>query len=438
MRTFDPTVLASIVLVLFTPGAGGARAQSPGQTSAEPRTVAECLQAAQSHTGKRLQDLRAAGQTIDYAQLRQEAIDLARQCGARFEVGTVATGDLTTLARLYAAAQQPALAQRAINRYVATPGLADRDKADALVVGVDVSLSGQVTEDRARQAEAYAADLDALKGVERQRVKVHLDLGDHFRGVDVDDRILAHADRVIELARRLPPADRQAMLSSIAGAYANAAEVHAGREHAGQAIAVLEQGLKELGSTPEVRQQIDPRLERYRLVGGTGASIEAPHWLNAPAGTTKVDVTGKVSLVEFTSHWCGPCRKSYPAILRLHNAWARKGLQVLFATQLFGFFEEQRSFTAEQEIEADRKYYVEQYGLPFEIAIEDQPSSAQPGTSGSPPVTANFARYKVTGIPQIVVIDRRGRIRLIVVGWDAAAEARLDNLVQRLLAEPTT
>jgi RecB family endonuclease NucS len=49
----------------------------------------------------------------------------------------------------------------------------------------------------------------------------------------------------------------------------------------------------------------------------------------------------------------------------------------------------------------------------------------------------NEDRYKVGGIPQIVVVDKQGKIRLIVVGWDPAAEACLNRLVERLLAEPT-
>jgi len=37
---------------------------------------------------------------------------------------------------------------------------------------------------------------------------------------------------------------------------------------------------------------------------------------NAAANTT-IPMTGAVTLLEFTAHWCGPCKESYPGINRL-------------------------------------------------------------------------------------------------------------------------
>jgi thiol-disulfide isomerase/thioredoxin len=403
---------------------------------ADPQSVAECLQAAQAYAGKRVQELRAAGQTPDYAKLTQEAADLAKTYAARFSIASVATADLTPLARLYVLAKQPDLAQQATSKHLAAPGITDAEKAAALLAAVDVSMGSPVTDDGVKHAEAYLVQLDALKGVEQEKIQAHSRLGGYFRAVDVDDKIFAHANKVIELARALPAADRKAMMWNLASAYTNLAEVYGGWEQADKAVAILEQGLRDLGTAPEVRRQIDPTMERYRLVGTTAAPIEAPHWLNAPTGTARIDLKGRVSIVQFTAHWCGPCRKSYPSTLRLHNTWASKGLQVIFSTELYGFLGQQRSLTPEQELDGDRKYFVGEHGLPFAIAIENQRPAAASGTPAGPPM--NEDRYKVGGIPQIVVVDKQGKIRLIVVGWDPAAEARLNKLVERLLGEPTT
>ena len=47
----------------------------------------------------------------------------------------------------------------------------------------------------------------------------------------------------------------------------------------------------------------------------------------------------------------------------------------------------------------------------------------------------NDAAYKVGGIPQIHLLDRQGRIRLIMVGYDDANEPFLASLIEKLLRE---
>jgi hypothetical protein len=50
-------------------------------------------------------------------------------------------------------------------------------------------------------------------------------------------------------------------------------------------------------------------------------------------------------------------------------------------------------------------------------------------------VNINDANYKVGGIPQIQIIDKKGVIRLIMIGYDEANEERLAVLISRLLNE---
>jgi hypothetical protein len=50
-------------------------------------------------------------------------------------------------------------------------------------------------------------------------------------------------------------------------------------------------------------------------------------------------------------------------------------------------------------------------------------------------VNINDANYKVAGIPQIQIIDRKGVVRLIMIGYDEANEGRLATLVARLVGQ---
>lgn len=52
-----------------------------------------------------------------------------------------------------------------------------------------------------------------------------------------------------------------------------------------------------------------------------------------------------------------------------------------------------------------------------------------------PAPNPNDTAYRVSGIPQIQLVDRQGRIRLIMVGYDDANEEKLGGLIERMLKE---
>ena len=62
-------------------------------------------------------------------------------------------------------------------------------------------------------------------------------------------------------------------------------------------------------------------------MGTVGAPISAPRWLNAAANTT-IPMTGAVTLLEFTAHWCGPCKENFPHVGEMNRKYAGKGLAV--------------------------------------------------------------------------------------------------------------
>ena len=107
----------------------------------------------------------------------------------------------------------------------------------------------------------------------------------------------------------------------------------------------------------------------------------------------------------------------------------------MLATQLYGYFGTERELTPDAEIDRDKKYFAE-HGMDVPIAIGREtppPTTAADGTRNIVRET-NDENYRVGGIPQIHLIDRQGRIRLIMVGYDDANEERLGKMIEEMLA----
>jgi thiol-disulfide isomerase/thioredoxin len=144
---------------------------------------------------------------------------------------------------------------------------------------------------------------------------------------------------------------------------------------------------------------------------------------------------GKVTLVEFTAHWCGPCKNSYPGIKKVAQHFAGQPFQGVMVTGIYGYVGEKRNLTPEQEVEADAEYFGKEHAVPFPVAINVNAPVSDPNNPREYPNPKVDRAYRVGGIPQIVIIDKHGVIRQIVIGWDHGNTERFTNYITQLLAE---
>jgi thiol-disulfide isomerase/thioredoxin len=207
------------------------------------------------------------------------------------------------------------------------------------------------------------------------------------------------------------------------------------------ALALLRKTGDDWKDLPRIEESyINPAIERYALVGTPAAPLRAAQWLNAPRDMTELPMTGAVTLLEFTAHWCGPCRESYPGVNRLRAQFGAKGFRVVMATRYWGYFSSpgkiERDISREDEFKRDAAYFAD-YHLDVPVAIADLVSVkvVDGKVTYVPGPDPNETAYKVSGIPQIHLIDRKGRIRLIMIGYDDANEVKLAEMVAKLLAE---
>jgi thiol-disulfide isomerase/thioredoxin len=402
------------------------------QPAAPPATPQDCITIGRDFSTKRLKELGpTTGDTV--RQVTTERVAMLRECAAKFDMMSTPPVDLAPLVDLYVESQQMDLAQKALARGLADTSLDVPAKGNLLMLAVRTTLRHPKSAERNATAERYVEQLDALGDAAlEQRITAHSALNNYYRGDDIDEGIIRHSTWMIDAGKRLDAEQRKKFAGSMISAYVNLAEAVAGQGDNDRAIELLKRAPAEWPEAAAAGARVKDVLARYMLVGTAAPPISAPVWLNR-ADTAPLDLKGKVTLLEFTAHWCGPCKESYPGMKRLQQRFPKDAFEIVFYTRTYGYFEKERNLSPEHEIERDRKYYAD-YGLTMPIAIGPPSSVMVDGKAKFPEDPVENA-YAVGGIPQINVIDKKGNIRLVMIGYDDANEEKLASFIQGLLRE---
>jgi thiol-disulfide isomerase/thioredoxin len=418
-------------------------------TQPAPQTAAaQCQLDASAYQSKKFAEMRAAGQTLTaatVAPVSAEAKRIARECAGKIALESASPSELVAITSLYLFTNDTAKATAASTLALARPNMSELERAGALVAGEQMAIAAfdpfaGINPD----AERFVREVDVLSdGALAQKVRAHQLLLGRYDYADIDDGVRDHARKLLALAERALATNALGMTQARAGvpavnaaypvmasAYSSIARGQGDFLHADSALLVLDAAYRVLeGAFPDAHRYLDGQREMYRLVGTRATPIDGKWWINAEDGSTLVPGAGKVTLIQFTAHWCVPCKKSYPGMLAMMTHFAGKPVESVMESYLYGYFGAKRPLTPEQEVAEDRDYYTKEHGLPFKIAINPLPARGDTLSKDTE------RRYAVGGIPQIVVVDRKGVIRAMVVGWDKGNAQRLTGLIDRLLAE---
>ena len=131
---------------------------------------------------------------------------------------------------------------------------------------------------------------------------------------------------------------------------------------------------------------------------------------------------GKVIVLDFFAPWSAPCRAAIPSLSELYFKYRDKGLDVIGVTALYGYYADGK--TTEQEIPAMREATLL---ADFVKSLKASYPMLLLGKEGS------LRDYMVTGLPHVVLIDKKGTIRRVFTG--IYRKQSLEEAVKALLDE---
>jgi len=405
------------------------------QTGTSPES---CLSIMDQLSERVYRESRESNREVDFKALQRQRAKIANKCVAAFSVNAVPAEHLSTLAKLYFEAERKSEANQAISRYLNSSRATPADRAEVLRMAIDYSLFDAPAADEFDLAEKYLAQLDQLGAlVIRQRISARLLLVGHYLSARADAKALLHETEIAYLSKGLSADAQKAALEEAIGTIDLRAVFDANNTGAARALAIVEKTSPELIRLAHAEEWLERTLSRYRMEGQEAPQLFPRNVFNVQnSDDLSKPRKGKVTILLFAAYWCGPCHAIYPPVVDVYRRLQDSGVQALLVTQLSNPANDSKAPKPDKELTTIQKFYVDEVKLPFPIIVEGPVDEKSSGATNIDRQRTNRQWRLFSFYPMILLIDKKGRTRAILMGTPAGQGERLRAKIEELLREP--
>ena len=174
-------------------------------------------------------------------------------------------------------------------------------------------------------------------------------------------------------------------------------------------------------SLPPIRMTVAP----FRgLAGKPPPEIDAKD-ARTGAPVKLADYRGKVVVLDFWGHWCGPCLGAMPHLIDAHDRYQGKPVVIIaLHDQSIQSYDELKS-----RLSGVKRQLWNNRDLPFTIAF-DRPDPAVGAGDAAIGRGITIARYKIRAFPTTLVIDQEGKV---IGSVDARDDGQITAMIDKLL-----